>query len=401
MAMIRIIPLFIPVIVVGVGVLSLFFIALYKAGPVGRWFFTIAGLFLLLLLGSLYMHGAQRPVEVVQTHLAGIELPVRTSQSSIEDSVFWQDNLEEELIPDTYSSIPRAAYGLGMQLEETIEEALGQPPSEILILETSSLSKSDLNELRNGLKSQYEETNIYFGQRPAGEFRAGMICIGITLSEGKKHETTVSTGSDTSLIFLSGQTGKLEATVETGKGKYYKGVSFDYRQWLWDRPAFLSDTPGKQWVTAVSNETAMDAFQARQEAMNQAASKVFNMLQGSGQFLGRNFILKQEDLERYGFVADEYSQELKGMAGPIWRHAVLLDVSPQRMQSLVSAKTKVVCAQRNTWMRLMVSLGGMILLVCVVYFIANAATKGYYSTVLAVSAVTAAVILGLIILNFA
>ena len=84
----------------------------------------------------------------------------------------------------------------------------------------------------------------------------------------------------------------------------------------------------------------------------------------------------------------------------IWRHAVLLDVSPQRLQSLISAKTEVVRIQQDTWLRLFVSLGGMILLVCVVYAIANAATKGYYSTVLAVSAVTAAVILGLIILNY-
>lgn len=398
--MIRIVPIFFPVILVGLGVLTILLIALSKAGRAGRWILIGIGLFLLLLmlLFALIMPvlAHRSRIEYATKLPAVVETPV-----SMEDNVIWQDNLEKELVPDNYSNIQRAAYGLGTQLRETIEEAMDQPPSEILILESSSLSKSILNEFRDGLKSQYEQANIYFGQRPAGDFPVGMICIMVNSSEEAKHQITVPTGSDTSLIFMSGNAGKLEATVETGKGKYYKGVSYDYRPWLWDRQVFLSNAPNKNWMVVASDETATSRQGARYQAMNQAAAAVFHRIQDTHLPLRRNFILKHEFIEQHGLIVEEYSQKLQGMAGPIWRYAVLLDVSPQRLQSLIFAKTEVVRVQRKTWLRLFVSLGGMILLVCVVYAIANAATKGYYSMVLAVSAVTAAVILGLIILNYA
>ena len=404
---IRFISMFLPVLLVGLAVLAILITALRKAGPVGRGIILLVILLPgLLMVGLFYQRSQWRPVpEYVESPLVSAMEGSAQSTDSMAGNLFWQDGLEEEFAAEPYSSIRCAAYGLGRQLHETIEDALGQSPSEILILEKSSLSKSDLNEFRNGLKSQYEGVNIYFGQRPAGELPAGMICVAVNSSEETKHEITLSfSKSDLTQMVPAGTGGKLEAAVETGKGKYYKGVSFDYRPWLWDYDAFCSQAARASWLVFVSDETATDRDQARDQALAKAVEKLSNQVQaGSG---GRGWspaasLLTKEDLRQRGFVTDEFSQKLQGMAGPIWRYAILLNASPERMQSLISAKTQVIRHQRYTWARSILSLGGMILLVCVVYVFANAATKGYYSTVLAVTAIAAAVLLGLVIVSFA
>ena len=391
MAMIHILPIFSPVILVGVGILAVFIIALAKAGAVGRWIFVGVGLFLLLLIMPVFTQRTARIKHAVEPTVDVFKVP---SQISLEDNAFWQENLEKEFMPDTYSSLRAAAYGLGMQLYETIQEALGQSPSEIVILETSSLTKSDLNEFQNGLKSRYDQADIYFKQHPMVNFPEGTIYVEVSVLEEK--ESKDSSAQDSS---LPASAGRLEAVVETRKGKYYKSVSYDYRSWLWDTHAFVANASNKNWMVSVSDETAISREEARGQALDKAVETLSKQIWNTNSASKRSVLITRQDLLQRDFIRDEYSQKLIGMAGPIWRYAVLLEVSPEDLHSLVTASAQEIQIQHNTKLRSMFSLGGMLLLICVVYIFANAATKGYYSTVLTITAVLAAVILGFMILN--
>jgi len=400
---VRFIPVVLLILLLGIGLLVGFIIALFKAGPVGRWVLLGIVLLVLLLPVGLFNFRAGRCVAVVEPTLLEPSALTVVSETqdlnSMEDNVFWQDSLEEELIPDAYSSIQLAAYGLGIQLHDAIEEALDQPPGEIQILENSDISTDVLNRLRDGLKTQYETAKVYFytPQKSVDDtLQEGQVRIAVSIERDGNHPVPAPLIGDTSYLNVN-RKGILEGKVISHEGSYYKTVSYDTRLWLWDFDSFRAIAGESAWLVAVSEESAMSSFQARQQAMNQAASKVYHKIKDSHFPLGRNFILKQEELEQSGFVVDEYSQKLAGMAGPIWRHAVLLDVSPKRLQSLASAKTQAVRVQRNTWAKMIFSLIGMILLICIVYAFANAATKGYYSTVLATTAVLAAMALGFVL----
>ena len=178
-----------------------------------------------------------------------------------------------------------------------------------------------------------------------------------------------------------------------------KAVSFDCRPWVTDFENFKTSLAwsGKNWLKIVSEDTAVSAEEARGQVMQKVFQQVSEMIQIPAAAAAANPVT-EKDLLQHGMIVDEYMQRLAGMAGPIWRHAILLDVSPERLAALSSEKIKIDRQVRMTWAKSIGSLAGMIVLVCLVYAVANAATKGYYSAVLAVTAVLAAVILGFLIL---
>jgi hypothetical protein len=395
--MLRVSFLFVPVILVGLAVFVIILIALFKSSSAGRWIFTAL---LAFLLFCCFFALLRRPRVIVHSEPPrAVSVAQVFDHSPAADPVVWQEDLEKELIPDVYSSLSRAAYGLGRQIQETIQEALWKTPEEILIVETPSLDKSVLNEFREGLKSQYEEANIYFGPLPANPVPSGTIRIMVSRSANTRHEVIRAADSDSvEQRFLSGDAGKVEAEVETEKGKYYKSVSFDYRPWLWDFNSFTSQVIPSGWMVFLSDQTAAGRQEARDQAVGKAIEMITTQIRNANPSSATFAHVTPEDLLQNGFFADEYSQQLAGLAGPIWRHAILLDVSPDRLTTLSSEKIKIDRQVRMTWAKTLGSLAGMIVLVCVVYAIANAATKGYYSAVLAVTAVLAAVILGFLIL---
>ena len=97
--------------------------------------------------------------------------------------------------------------------------------------------------------------------------------------------------------------------------------------------------------------------------------------------------IQPDDIRQYGFLVDEYYQQFQGLSGPIWRGAWLLDVSPQRLQQLQQDKQVITKNTRRSWAFQIVSLLGMIVLICILYAVINAMTKGYYSVISAIMAI--------------
>ena len=160
--MLRVSFLFVPVILVGLAVFVIFVIALFKSGPVGRWIFAVLAVPVILMI--FYMFFAFQPRQrVVHSEPPAMVSIVETSiQSPAADPVVWQEALEEEFVPDSYSSPKAAAYGLGaFAVPEAIAGLFeGQVPAEILIAEAGADSLL-LGEMQRGLKKAYEGREIY------------------------------------------------------------------------------------------------------------------------------------------------------------------------------------------------------------------------------------------------
>ena len=77
-------------------------------------------------------------------------------------------------------------------------------------------------------------------------------------------------------------------------------------------------------------------------------------------------------------VADKFIQRLERPYGAVWRCAVLVDGSSQMIQPLAVGVAGIERNRRVSLLRSAVSIAGMFAVICVLYFILNAATRGYY-----------------------
>lgn len=396
-------------IIFGFVLVAVLVLGFMKGSPAVRWLLAsllllpLAAVLVLFTLRMSFKVPAPRPTEVAEVialvntgrcPTAAVEI-IEQVGPELSASPIWNTALEQELIPEKYSSPQSAAYSLGMQLKETITEAGITDPKEIIISKQNELSTELLNELRNGLKSQYEEAEIFFKSRISGALE-GQVVLNVEIEQQRLGRTWRNEKKVNSTYDVNSQVGTLEAGVTTAKGSLYRTVSFDYRPWLWDFNQFQSAVSGfHHWMIAVSEETATDSAQAREQALDDAVAQLNQVVK-----IPRHGHITKQDLSSHGLIVDEYSQKFQGMAGPIFRHAILLDVQSGRLKKLIGEVVHEEKVKRQTWVRTIFSLAGMILLVTVIYVFLNIATKGYYSTMLAVLAVAVLVIGGIILMKF-
>jgi len=98
------------------------------------------------------------------------------------------------------------------------------------------------------------------------------------------------------------------------------------------------------------------------------------------------------DVQNGGFVADRFVQSLQTSAGKVWRQALLVDVSGPKLSRLAAAKvaeSRQIC---ESWARMGLSVVGVLVLIGVIYFFLNMATRGYYEWSLRIAGVILAVV---------
>lgn len=367
-------------------------VLLIKGGPAVRWFFGI--LLLLLVIGFL---------GVLPMRAANVPLPVRVAQSTLsatqlqgpivhidKNPTVWAEGLEEELTPDVYSTLGTAAYGLGAQLKETIDN-LSHAPKKITILESDDNDLALLEHFRRGLQFVLPESDILIASSKSNP--ECNVWITVRRQQDTPVEITVPEIQQVDMIHMAqtlhigNQRGSLQAIVQTIDNKFAKNVEYDYRAWLQNSETFRLQIGGRgSWAVITSDETAITKEQARQQAIENACGYVSEQLEPQGI---TQKAVTEADLKNYGFIVDEYDQRLQGLSGSIWRSAMLLDVSPQRIQSLRQQQITVHQIQRKTWAFQIFSLVGMLILISILYLFVNAITKGYYSTTILIVAVIA------------
>ena len=88
--------------------------------------------------------------------------------------------------------------------------------------------------------------------------------------------------------------------------------------------------------------------------------------------------VNSNDILDGNFILDRFVQSFEGTAGKIWRQALLLDVSAEKLKELARQKAVIAQVRKTNFVRTFFSIVGLIVLITVVYAFLNAATKGYY-----------------------
>ena len=150
----------------------------------------------------------------------------------------------------------------------------------------------------------------------------------------------------------------------------------------------------------------MTEAEANHQAVQNACDQVAAMLgKALPQRLRRSGVpvsffkpVNSSDILDGNFILDRFVQSFEGTAGKIWRQALLVDVSAEKLKELARQKAVIAQARKTNFVRMFFSIVGLIVLITVVYAFLNAATKGYYVWSLRIAGVVFALVLIILLL---
>ena len=174
--------------------------------------------------------------------------------------------------------------------------------------------------------------------------------------------------------------------------------------WISNFAEYLNQNPNAQILLARSQTSCTNQVQAEREALNDACRQLQNLLTETNRnhrWPGFNLQVTPADVRKYSFIRDRFVQSFQGAVGPIWRQALLIDTSPGKLQTLANRHARLHRAHRSTWTWNIVSIAGMMGIICLIYLFLNAATKGYYVWSLRLAAVVLLAVGVLIVLFWA
>lgn len=170
-------------------------------------------------------------------------------------------------------------------------------------------------------------------------------------------------------------------------GSIDRSTNFTNKPWVENASQFISEKPEMRWVVGYSSPDANDATEAKRQALQAAAVQMIPEIKAtlqrnsSGNLgLDDRWLLSKtiQHLSGMRDVRDHFTQTLiTPYGGQVARQAILVQ-SPALVQRVVCDCFRGLKTQRKTWITMIASAAGMLILVCVVGLLLNNVTKGYY-----------------------
>lgn len=184
--------------------------------------------------------------------------------------------------------------------------------------------------------------------------------------------------------------GRIECSVAAGNQTAIEAVDYISKPWLEHFDMFVSGYPERRLIVGYSPELVSSEQEARRQAIRNARNQFAMVVDG---------VIVRPDGSH---VLDRFAQKLSRPYGDVWREAVLMDVSPHRMQPRVATIQREVRRIEQTRMS---AAGGIVLLfgtTLVICLVLNWLTEGYYRgrlTLVPAVAVVLAIIVAVAILS--
>jgi len=313
--------------VVGLPVIAMLVFLFVKSGKVGRWC-IVGAIFLLPVL--FIMTFAPRTVRVAEGPVVNIQQVSEGNPLNIESAPIWTEGIEDQFEADVYPSKQSAVRALGLRTKGQADVNLNTVDIETHPVSWSGESESKLN------------------------------------------------------------SGRVEATVAGNNKQTTISANFVEKPWVENFADFVNRNPKDKWILARSQQSCTSQAEAEQQAINNACDKLaclLNQMHKQRFAVGGGFTVTDADIRNNSFLADRFAQSFAGTAGRIWRQAILINASQDKLTELAKQKMLARQSWRTRWIRELLSIVGITILICVVYLFLNAATRGYYTWSLRIAAV--------------
>jgi len=303
-------------------------------------------------------------------------------ERAVED---WTPSAEHPFLADVYPTLRSAAIGMS---RISMEKWLQTKPCRRIII--SGNVSSDL-------KKEVAAKAI----APLIEHRSPGIDVDINPDGAPKLQTQPAEVTTLNLVHLPAR----HEPGDPSEPVYYLTVSLTWHDgststsqvkianepWCEDFDRWSAKQPGHTWLIAHSGQLCSTSSEALEQALKRAAVKIqrriapdlfhtprhIDALFSSPGSVWLNMKIVSE-LRNGTFEKRTFSQRLHRPYGNIWRCAVLVDASPDRLTYLKGEYLSHVQSWRTGWMSTSLSAFGLLAVILVVYLFLNAATKGYY-----------------------
>ena len=333
-------------------------------------------------------------------------------------SPIWSEGVEDEFDADVYPSRSAAMKALAPRLREWIDPLVAdvnQPPG--IVLFQQDQQRALVWDPEGGpetveLTHDYQQRTLMWdleraleGELPtlscsieAGQRNLGAHEIGITLHIADLRIEPVP-WSDGGPRVVSG---RLVAEARYGQRETTVAQSFFEKPWVEGFADFVNARSDRHYLIARSQEACTGEGEAKRQAEEDACAQLMQQLDRIRPAVpGQSSpTVTPTELVRDGFVADRFVQSFDGMAGRVWRQALLIDISPQKLMTLSTRLHVTVERERVTWARMIVSSLGVFVVILVAYLFLNMATRGYYDWSLRIAGLVLVIIAVIFIFHF-
>jgi hypothetical protein len=302
-------------------------------------------------------------------------------------SPIWSEGIEDQFEADVYPSKTAAIRSIALKIGKQFRNIMvGTEIPETIVIIQNSQELELVEQLRDAIIKRYPDIKCRIVGSSSG-FNVNEAYINFYSMQNDT--TRVSQGFRNTL-----QNGKFQATFSNQNRSTIISVDYVEQPWVADFASFTNSQPGKHYIVAKSAETSMTPDEANLQAIHDACIQVGALLVN----IQNPAKLNYDNLLKSGVVADKFVQSFDGTAGKIWRQAILLDVSPDKLNLLAEIISGVNRTKSKVLIRTILSVLGLFVLITIVYAFLNAATKGYYSLSLKIIGIILAVIFLFIIL---
>ena len=287
-------------------------------------------------------------------------------------SPIWSEGVEDRYEADVYPSRKAAVRALGTKLQGWIEELIADAnelPTIVLFQEEHE--RSLLWELERTLEDAFSEMRCSI---EAGLRNTEPDEIGITLQFDQLTTGLVPWAKEPGPHVVGG---RISSKARYERREKNVGQSFIVKPWVEDFAQYVGERPERQCIVARSRGACTSENEARVLALRDACNQVSALV--AQKWPGRPAqTVSSTDILDGGFVIDQFLQSFDGMSGRIYRQAMLIDTSAQKLNRLGSSVAARVRVERATWAGMILSAVGVLLVIIVAYVFLNMATKGYY-----------------------
>ena len=369
---IKMFPVFIVLLLVAIPVLIVLIKLCLKRPWIGG--FMALGLLSVLMLAFVFLSVfVFRPV-AVHTELHPNRGRV---ESESKPAAIWQPGIEDEFEANVYPSKLSAVRSLGLRIGEPIRQLFGDQtwPNKGILFQGSH-EPDVLDELIKAIARKFPQTQWTVAPETVA-VEPNEVGIRLDLAVSKIGPAPWNNGNSGSEI----SRGTIRASVLAGNRQIGISAEFEEKPWIENLHGTWNNRPNTRLIIAKSSESSISEGGANSQAIADACNQLTQLLRQSPRAqttpsLPRN-VTSNDILER-DFIVDRFTQSFDGRAGKIWRQALLIDASVEKLEQLARHKTAVAKEIRWSWARMSGSIVGLLVLITVVYAFLNAATKGYY-----------------------
>ncbi len=415
-----------PLVLLVVGGVITGLVALFsKPGKAARWILGTLGVIcavgLLLLVAYRFVsyRTSQRArmaeIDPIVAYPHAITAPRPHRPSRLQDSRVasehtsetWPVENDPKFKPDVYPSVETAARALATEAAETLDRVVPreEAPTRIQIFgdagpDALHAAAAVLTRPGPGPIVTVEAIPPKRGPqtRPADGWTVRMLFEVPPITKSgmttRIHRATVHSGS-----------GSLRMRVEGPAGEFTRSVRFVGKPWAENFAEFVSRNPQRRWVLATSAQPCTSQYDAERRALQDAAKKLLPEIRrhlrvrrhpgrGSGARPSTEEMLAiieatLRDHQSKGIVVDRFAQRFVRPYGQVWREAVLVDASSDSISRVANTLDREVRhrqrsyeheirEQKRSWLERGLSIGALLVMVCLLYLFLNTATKGYY-----------------------